>query len=341
MESAMSAQEHDVAGTGAIFIHAMWRTGSTYFWKKFRDQESYCAYYEPLNEALLTLTENDRKAPRRKRMWKFKPTTFEQHYFCEYPLKPEGGVPGLTPELCYKRYCLDENSTDPELENYIRYLISEAESRRRRPVLKFNRSLLRSAWIRRRFFGFHLLLLRDPREVWISFQRQVPYFSGVVCQIVGQNRDHRLISPIAERWRIPLWDSGHIGRNNDFYSEFAVALGDKMYSVFHAFYMLTVLYNVMHVDLIVDMDMVSEREIVCRNVENELRKHGVFLSLSDCKVPGNRALCSDDFTDIERDNLERLYGYLSREITIPRNVLTNRAPALSDKFRSTIEPYVV
>jgi hypothetical protein len=36
-----------------IFIHAIWRTGSTYIWKKFREQGRYRSYFEPLHELLL------------------------------------------------------------------------------------------------------------------------------------------------------------------------------------------------------------------------------------------------------------------------------------------------
>ena len=44
------SQEHELR---PIFIHAMWRTGSTYVWKKFRDQQQYRAYFEPFNEYLV------------------------------------------------------------------------------------------------------------------------------------------------------------------------------------------------------------------------------------------------------------------------------------------------
>ena len=38
-----------------IFIHAWWRSGSTYIWSKLRENESCRCYYEPLHEKIAGL----------------------------------------------------------------------------------------------------------------------------------------------------------------------------------------------------------------------------------------------------------------------------------------------
>ena len=39
-----------------VFIHSLFRTGSTYIWLKFRNNEQYYCYYEPFHEVLSILT---------------------------------------------------------------------------------------------------------------------------------------------------------------------------------------------------------------------------------------------------------------------------------------------
>ena len=38
-----------------IFIHAWWRSGSTYIWSKLRENKSCRCYYEPLHEKIADL----------------------------------------------------------------------------------------------------------------------------------------------------------------------------------------------------------------------------------------------------------------------------------------------
>lgn len=39
-----------------IFVHAWWRSGSTYVWSKLREDDSLVCYYEPLDERVARLT---------------------------------------------------------------------------------------------------------------------------------------------------------------------------------------------------------------------------------------------------------------------------------------------
>jgi hypothetical protein len=39
-----------------IFIHSLFRTGSTYIWNKFRQNPKYVCYYEPFHHVLADVT---------------------------------------------------------------------------------------------------------------------------------------------------------------------------------------------------------------------------------------------------------------------------------------------
>ena len=60
--------------TAPVFLHCMWRTGSTFIFGKFRENPRYRCFYEPLNEALATL----KGKPKVKRtMWSRRAQEYE------------------------------------------------------------------------------------------------------------------------------------------------------------------------------------------------------------------------------------------------------------------------
>ena len=330
----------DVGGfRSAVFVHAMWRTGSTYLWSKFRERREYCAFYEPLNEALLDLTVNDKGSV--KDCARLGHPSLAQPYFTEYPVEAAGGVPGLVSRLCYRDYCIETDADDSDLSRYLQRLMVEARSRGQIPMFQFNRSLLRTGWMRRRFVGGHILLLRNPREVWTSFEATSTYFAGAICLILGQNRDHRWLRPIAARWGIPRFCDKEIGREMKFYRRLSTQLGAEMYAVFHAFYILTIIYNLRHVDMVIDMNIVSSSSEGRRSIEMALQSAGVALSLADCRLPSRPVKDCGQWEPVERENIGFLRDYLMAELQLRRAAYEQRIGWVSGELRSAIEAFVV
>jgi len=319
----------------------MWRTGSTYFWNKLRRQDRYRAYYEPFNEALLRLKPEPNPSHWAEQTRRHRHPDLEAPYFAEYRLKKRGGTPDLTPALCYGRFYLEEDEEDRELTGYLRRLSSEAAMAGQKPVFQCSRTLLRSGWLKRNFGGDHLLLLRDPRQVWLSFKSQGSYFAGAICLIVSQNRARRALAPLAEQFRLPKINTGRVGADLTSYGKVAEDLGAGMYGLFHAFYMLTFLYNLRHADLMIDMDMVSTSPRHASKAETALRGRDIFISLADCRVPQRDAPFGDDVDDVERENLQFLRTRLGLALAVPRANVADAPHVLSPQFRAAAEPFLV
>lgn len=310
-----------------LFIHAGWRTGSTYIWKKYREQPRYRAYLEPLHEALLAGTEEQLRRDLTPEFVSFmRHPEIERFYFDEYPFRPEGGVEYFEPHFPYERYCLDPAGEDEALERYISNLILRAEACGQTAVLQFNRSLLRSEWMKERFAPISILILRRPEEIWNSFL-SFPnrYFPGVVCCILGQNSQSRLLQDIAARFGIPLQITG-LSEDIEFYRQFAIEHLDALYPAFYEFYILTSAYNCRLADCIIDVDEVSSNPDVRAEVMRRLENMGAGISLDDCRVPAWHG------HQPEADVLERLLGRGFPELRIPDTALAAHRDVLSDYF---------
>lgn len=143
-------------GSGAIFITARFRTGSTLLWQLFNALPGFMAFYEPLNERHArpdTWTGTD---PSHRGA-----TDYRLHYERVEPLQ-HAAAEGWT----YDNLYMDEGDFDPALEAWITRLLGPHGAV---PVLQFNRVDFRLRWLRAHFPGAYLLhLYRHPRAQWMS-----------------------------------------------------------------------------------------------------------------------------------------------------------------------------
>jgi hypothetical protein len=158
-----------------IFLHSWWRSSSTYFWLKFRRQSDCLAYYEPLHEGhAVEFTERDdaffEDGPDG---WDSgHPAIGPSGYFQEYRLLyDKRKLPRLAAAEIYGQFLLDPRAACPSVEKHVRVLVDHARRETLRPVLSFVRSFGRIAWLKQRFGGRHVLILRDPIDVWCAMAR--------------------------------------------------------------------------------------------------------------------------------------------------------------------------
>jgi len=157
----------------AIFLHSMFRTGSTYLWNKFRKVDRYYCYYEPLHHIMTDLTSTNVDSLLVGDYDSVHHPRLEKHYLYEYePLLKHQvnvnatGVPYFKKEFSYEQFC--KNDENPELKQYFEFLLSSAGGKI--PVLKFNRTGCRAEWFKEYFPQvFHLYIVRNPRDQWESY----------------------------------------------------------------------------------------------------------------------------------------------------------------------------
>src|SRR5262249_3899658 len=99
-----------------------------------------------------------------------------QHYYAEYAELLRSGTLNYSLDLAYDRYFLVRGQTDDALRTYIDGLISAASAAKRRAILCFCRSQMRSAWMKHTFGGIHIAQIRNPADQWASFNKVSGYF---------------------------------------------------------------------------------------------------------------------------------------------------------------------
>ena len=101
-----------------IFLQALWRTHSTFWWNVFRQDEGIRAYYEPFHEDLWCRTRSELQAQFAKQSKKFRHSDVSEYYFAEYPIQQNGGVPNFLRRAVLERYHIPFYEEDAQLERY-------------------------------------------------------------------------------------------------------------------------------------------------------------------------------------------------------------------------------
>lgn len=160
----------------AIFIHAWFRSSSTYIWSKLRQNESLLCYYEPLHESISGLTAaSSAEAPNATFLRSMRHPALAEGYFREYGDLVRSGVLRGCQGLAYDRYLLQPDQPDDKLRDYFQTLLASAFWKNRRAALCFCRSQMRCGWMKQAFGGKHVAQIRNPIDQWKSFQVN-PYF---------------------------------------------------------------------------------------------------------------------------------------------------------------------
>jgi hypothetical protein len=164
-----------------IFIHAWWRSGSTYVWSKLRENKSCRCYYEPLHERIANLKLGViKEAPDTGFSRALRHPVPNKHYFAEYAKLLRSGNLCYSSELAYDRYLLQPGEADEQLRKYLNGLISSASAVKRRAVLCFCRSQMRSAWMKETVGGMHVAQIRNPADQWASFKVDSYFVSKLI-----------------------------------------------------------------------------------------------------------------------------------------------------------------
>jgi len=168
--AAISAPDPS-AGARPIFLHGGFRTGTTWLWSRFRTLPGTCAFYEPFNELLQSLTP-EMLSLLTPAGWHSAHPALDAPYYDEYRplLLPAGGVVGFRLEFSYTLYY--HAAPYPPQHAYLAGLIQHARGRGLVPVLGCCRTSGRLPWLRQYLPGYHVHGLRDPHDQWLSFITQ-------------------------------------------------------------------------------------------------------------------------------------------------------------------------
>lgn len=277
--------------TNTVFVHSGWRCSSTYIWHRFRALAGVRAYYEPWHEQLARLTPETIYAETPDNSGLRHPGG-DRPYLQEFEvvLDPAGGVRGFEPGFALDRFWIEPEASDLSQQAYVEELVGAARARGETPVLACCRTLGRTGWLKRRFGGFHVMLIRDPVQQWLSFyslrKRPRPtYFE--LCHYVLLSE----MAGCADVSRTLLgqdFDGG--GTLDDRIAavrrQLKRAPASVSFQAFLAVWLRSYLKALPQADLVVDVDRLARDQAYARQVEAAIEAGcGLKPDFSDCRAP--------------------------------------------------------
>ncbi len=279
----------DEAAEEPVFLHSLWRTGSTYLFGKFRETQRYYCLYEPLHEFMGRLNESHmREFSGRKIAAKLSHSTMSGGYFDEYrPFQRRGipGVPGYRESMTVADFFAGEKAS---FQQYIAGLVAGCRDQGLRPLLQFCRSTGRLEFFRNRISGTNVYLQRNPRDQWQSYLAgDQPYFMPLtlayttLCQLYAER-----ISTVLEH-RLPgarsifgLFHRRSFRRTLQAARRFECKLSDAdRYRVFYADWLRARREAQRHCDLVVDINRISHDANARKEIEDAFS-----IRLDDCRI---------------------------------------------------------
>ena len=324
-----------------IFIHAWWRSGSTYIWSKLRENKSCRCYFEPLNRSIGDLDlATVEAAPEIADSEALRHPDLNSHYFAEYAELLRSGSLHYSPDLAYQRYLLQPEQADERLHNYLDGLISSASAAGRRAILCFCRSQMRSAWMKKTFGGIHVAQIRNPVDQWASFksfQLNVrPNFAvdmiGIALTLRGSHPhafEHiepfeRFAKQISKRSSLPDDLIAKIVRQFVSHSD--------CFDVFLVIWIASALQAIAYCDFLLDIDLLST-DLDYRNTTSRwFDSIGCPVDFSDCASPTSPELFSSSESTVE-DAVSALRSSASSLVVTDPKVVTKWLPSLSPLSR--------
>lgn len=268
-----------------IFIHSLYRSGSTYLFNVFRRSEGrYFCYQEPEHEFLINLNENpDVLLDVHEDMAdSLRHPKLTRPYFWEFHQIQES-LNGL-----FKKtfsfddfFCLPADVLSTEQTSYFGALIEHAKAR---PVLQFCRSAGRVAAFKAQFGGAHLHLWREPRNQWWSFKVN-DFFDPAVLLIYNARNIPSALAEVRTRCQIGEIHADTIGDELTFFRQHPLTAAEN-YLAFFGLWLYSYIEFECHADISISVERLSSDEDYRERITRKLEMHGIAgLDFSDADIP--------------------------------------------------------
>ena len=274
-----------------IFLHGLWRSGSTYVWSRFRAADGTLCYYEPLHDGLRRLThariQRDTPAAAQNNHH----PAMEQPYFAEFGALLNGrGVRGYRRRFAYDAFAPARSHNDPALEAYVQGLIDRARGQNRSAVLGFNRTGLRVGWLSDRFDAYNIHIDRDPIDIFASYLSQLQagntYYFVKWMQIIGGNPGYPPFACALSKFRRAGVVESLVPGPMRYYRGLAAGLSmEALYSITFLAWAVCVLHALETCDLIIDIAL-ADRSGYCEAISQAVRDQtGLEASFDEMHAP--------------------------------------------------------
>ncbi len=301
-----------------VFIHSLFRAGSTYLFSAFRRSPAgYWCYQEPLHEYIRYAAE----APQRLLDLDLQLGSTLRHpqlqkpYFWEFYEVKDAIAPLFRKELSYDSFFAREGN--PSFELAATYLQALLDHARGRPMLQCCRSFGRALAFRRRFGGTHIHLWRNPWDQWWSYQVD-SYFDATNQLILNATDLPRVLRAVKELCSVADFHDPNIE------NEIARASSHRLnarhdYLAFYSLWLYSLIEVERIADVSVNIDLLSSSVAYRRRTLERLRAEDIAeLDLSDCNIAQGSFGNADSafFESVESDvhGLFAAHGYDAAEL---------------------------
>jgi len=268
-------------GKKPVFIHSLFRTGSTYIWNKFRQKDKYYCYYEPFHPNLANATPENVESLLTKDYKSVSHPQLSTYYWAEYvKLMQTGqmGLPSFKKPFSFDEFCNNEVNEDQKI--YLDYLIQGAENRI--PILQFNRSALRIEWFKKYFpNSINIYLVRNPQDQWQSYfevQKKTKCMIFIVMDLLTAsiNKDTKLFSPLEQELALIKYNNFSFQNEADFYQIILSCYSDEeKYKIFYYIWLISLIKNLTHADLTINMNLLSKDTVYREHVSKLFKEFGL------------------------------------------------------------------
>ena len=264
-----------------IFIHSLFRSGSTFLFNAFRDSAAqYFCYQEPFNEFLL-VARNDPEKLLEEHGKTLRHPKMKKPYFYEfYSIKEQIG------QVFKKQFCYDTFFTLGEyredIQAYLNVLLEGAQGQR--PVLQFCRSFGRAKEFKSASDVFHIYLWRNPWDQWWSFKVE-NYFDTANQMILNAFSPPVFFEKIKSELGFVEFHASAIEQEFDHFANRPLS-SKNSYFLFYALWCFSLLQNKDWVDLLINIDTLSSSKAYQEEICEQLVASKIFgVDLSSCGIP--------------------------------------------------------
>lgn len=290
-----------------IFIHSLFRSGSTYLVEVFRRSlANYWCYQEPLHEIFLSqdlskdllLQEDNKKASYLRH------PALSRPYFYEFSFLVNEIKRLFRKSFPYDLYFLSKLDDCIELKAYLNLLLQNAPAT---PVLQCCRSIGRMEALKQEVGGIHIFLWRNPWDQWWSYKTDF-YFDRANILIANALTAPDFIKRLRFDINLPEFHSDNL-YDEILFAEAHRLTSDASYMLFYALWCHAFIVAKPLCDLDINIDMLAVSMEYRDSIVKRLTELGISnLDFSDCKVPISTHSTDDKafFDSIE----ERIHGLL-------------------------------
>ena len=281
-----------------IFIHSLFRSGSTYFFNVFRRSPTgfYCLQ-EALHPAVYFLRNDPHK------LLQIADTTSEQlrhpkmdrPYFYELVAVLFAWQDKITASALFDGY-FGASEADNGVE-FFRAIIDELKDEKL--VFEECRTAGRIGLLKNNLGGFHIYLWRNPWDQWWSY-KTTNAFDYQNRLIISAPNSLNAIAKLRSHLSFPKEYSNTIPKMQD-----GVFTPQESYLVYYLIWFLALHEGIKHADLLINIDRLTEAESYREEVLSKLAGHDIAgLDFSDCRIPrGNYFDADKDFFSSLEDQI--------------------------------------